>query len=298
MRFWFTTHWPAREDEPAGRTPEGVWVPDGKFAAIRDLAPRDYVWIYEAKRGPTAKHGHGVVKSRPGRMGVVALVEVTDQPMEIPGSVLQEYVGRPGVWWRYHAATRPLNTVGFLAAHEAASLLGHNPRWRFRGLSNGAGVVQISPSQHQRLLQAFVAASDVDLRARLREQPGHGYGGPGGEQEPHRTLKLRVAADPAAVLAEPGLRHVATELRFPTGDSIDVVLEDSLGRLVAVEIEVDCGRDEVCGPLQCMKYRGLVAYRFGRDPAEVRMVLAAYSVAPPVAERCTRYSIEVKVVPK
>ena len=43
MRYWFTTHWPPREDEPADGTPHGVWVPDGMLNAIQDLAPGDII---------------------------------------------------------------------------------------------------------------------------------------------------------------------------------------------------------------------------------------------------------------
>jgi hypothetical protein len=120
--------------------------------------------------------------------------------------------------------------------------------------------------------------------------------GPGGEGPDHLALKERIAADPAGVLGEPGLRLVAMEMRFPTADRIDVVLEDCYGRLVAVEIEVNCDADEIIGPLQCMKYRSLLAYGFDRDPLEVRMILAAHHVHPSVREKCIRYEIKVAEV--
>ena len=297
MQFWFTTHWPPREDEPVGRTPNGVWVPDGMFGVVRALARDDHVWIYEAKGGPAVKRSDGsCVRSRRGRMGVIALVKATETVMERPGSTLEEYVERPAVWWRYHAETRPLNTAGYIPMSQAAALLGHSPNFNFRGYARGAGISEIDAAAHARLLDAFVASSGADLAARRAQSSGRAFGGPGGEGEPHREMKERIAADPAIVLREPGLRHVETEMRFATGDRADVVLEDRFGRLVAVEVEVDCGPDEVCGPLQCMKYRGLLAYRFGRDPREVRMVLAARSVHPDVRQRCRRYEIEVVVL--
>jgi hypothetical protein len=70
------------------------------------------------------------------------------------------------------------------------------------------------------------------------------------------------------------------------------VLEDHHGRLVAVEVEVNCDASEVCGPLQCMKYRALLAYRFERDLREVRMILAAHSVHSDVRAKCGRYEIQ------
>jgi hypothetical protein len=178
----------------------------------------------------------------------------------------------------------------------AAALLGHAQSWNFRGYSRGAGIREIDGAAHARLLDAFVASSDADLAAQMAQPTGRSFGGLGGEGAAHRELKLRIEADPAGALGEPDLRHVETEMEFATGDRVDVVLEDRVGRLVAVEVELDCGPNEVCGPLQCMKYRGLLAYRFGRDPREVRMVLAVRSAHPDLRERCRRYEIEVRIV--
>lgn len=297
MRYWFTTHWPAREDEPADRTPYGVWAPDDKLAVIKDLSQGDLVWIYEAKSGPIEeREEEGVtrrVRCRRGRMGVIGLVVATEPPQEAAGSRAEQYVGRTGIWWRYHAATRPFNTAGFIPMSEAVLLLGHKPAFNFHGYGGGSGLKEIGLAAHERLLKAFLASSDADLATRLaRPLPPGGFR-PGGEGAPHLALKKRIAADPAGVLGEPGLCHVATELKYPTGDKIDVVLKDRYGRLVAVEVEVDCGAEEVCGPFQCMKYRGLLAYRFDRDLLEVRMLLAAHSVHPAVQEKCKRFEIEV-----
>lgn len=297
MRYWFTTHWPPREDEPADRTPYGVWAPDDKLAVIKDLAQGDLVWIYEAKSGPTEERQEESVtwriRCRRGKMGVIGLVQAIEPAKQLAGSKEERYVGRPPIWWHYHAATRPFNTAGFLPMEEAVLLLGHKPGWNLHGYGGGSGLKEIGLAAHERLLKAFLASSDADLATRLaRPLPPGGFG-PGGEGAPHLALKERIAADPSGVLGEPGLRHVATELRYPTGDRIDVVLKDRYGRLVAVEVEVDCGAEEVCGPLQCMKYRGLLAYRFGRDPLEVRMLLVAHSVHPAVRDKCKRFEIEV-----
>src|ERR1017187_6581220 len=47
-----------------------------------------------------------------------------------------------------------------------------------------------------------------------------------------------------------------------TGDRIDVLLRDSVGRLLAVEVELDCDGSHLAGPLQCMKYRSMLAYLY------------------------------------
>lgn len=297
MRYWFTTHWPPREDEPADPTPYGVWAPGGRLDVIRALEPGDMLWIYEAQSGPTEERQEGGVirrvRCRRGRMGVIGLVVATERAREEAGSRTEQYVGRTGIWWRYHAATRPFNTAGFIPMSEAVLLLGHKPGWNLHGYGGGTGLKEIGLAAHERLLKAFLASSDADLATRLARPLRPSGFGLGGEGAPHLALKERIAADPAGVLGEPGLRHVATELKYPTGDKIDVVLQDRYGRLVAVEVEVDCGAEEVCGPLQCRKYRGLLAYRFGRDPLEVRMLLAAHSVHPAVQEKCRRFEIEV-----
>jgi hypothetical protein len=225
-------------------------------------------------------------------MGVVGLVEAIEPPKQLAGSAPERYVGRSSVWWQYHAATRPVNTGGFIPMVDVVVMLGHEPKYNFRGYGGGSGLKQIDRTAHERLLRAFVASSDTDVASHLA-RPFQGSFGPGGEGPDHLALKQRIAADPAVVLGETGLRLVATEMPFPTGDRIDVVLEDQYGRLVAVEVEVDCAADEVIGPLQCMKYRALLAYRFERDPLEVRMILAAHAVHAVVRAKCSRFEISV-----
>lgn len=295
MKYWFTTHWPPPEDETIIGTFDGVWVPDGKFPVIQDISPGDLVWVYEAATGPTqirAESGGQRVRCKRGGMGVIGLAEVTDIPIEPAGSRKDEYVGRPGIWWRYRASSKPVNTGGYIPMHQAAALLGHKPTYNFRGYGGGSGLKQIGRDAHERLHEVFLASSRAKLSDQLARPMSGGGRGPGGEQAPHLALKKRIAADPAAVLEEPGLRLVEMEMSFPTGDRVDIVLEDHHGRLVAVEVEVDCDANEVCGPLQCMKYRSLLAYRFERDVREVRMILAAHSIHPAVREKSTRYEIQ------
>jgi hypothetical protein len=300
MRYWITTHWPPREDEPANRTPFGVWVPSNKLHVIQNLAPGDLVWIYEYGSGrPEERHGPTggkiIVRCRPGRQGVIALVKATEAPKERAGSVPTRYVNGSEIWWRYHAGTRPMNTGGFIPRREAAVLLGHEPGYSFRGYNGGAGLREIGLSAHQRLLDAYIASSH--RRVFMHPAAGHpARFGPGGESAEHLALKNRIASNPAAVLREAGLRLIEKEMLFVTSDKIDVVLEDAYGRLVAVEVERDCGETETAGPLQCMKYRALLAYRFDRDPLEVRAILAAHSAHPVVRAKCARYEIEVVVV--
>lgn len=300
MRYWFTTHWPPHEDEPANRTPFGVWVPSDKLHVIQYLDPGDLVWIYEFARGreeerPGVNGGKTIVRCRQGHQGVIALVRATEPAKERAGSGPTRYLDGSEIWWRYHAGTRPVNTGGFIPRTAAAVLLGHQPGYFFRGYNNGAGLKEIGPSEHQRLRNAYKASSHTRISTQVAIGHQAPYG-PGGESAEHLALKNRIASDPAGVLQEAGLRLVEKEMRFATTDKIDVVLEDDYGRLVAVEVERDCGETEVAGPLQCMKYRALLAYRFDRDPLEVRTILAAHSVHPLVRAKCARYEIQVVVI--
>lgn len=301
MRRWFTTHWPAPEDEKVVGTFDGVWVPEGKLHVIQDVAPGDLVWIYESATGPAEirEDSAGATKRvgrKRGRMGVIGLVQIKDPPTQPAESRMQHYVSRPSLWWRYFARAEPLNTGGFIPMPEAAALLGHKPTYNFRGYGGGSGLKQIDESTHERLFGAFMASSGSDLSGRLRTTFSQVRGG-GGEGPDHLALKESIAANPSGFLEEPGLTLITVEMPFPTGDRIDVVLKDEFGRLVAVEVEVNCTADEICGPLQCMKYRALLAYRFDRDVREIRTILAARSVHRAVRQKCMRYGIEVVEIP-
>jgi hypothetical protein len=83
---------------------------------------------------------------------------------------------------------------------------------------------------------------------------------------------------------------------FCIGDRVDVVLKDSYDRFVMVEVEVDCTEVEIVGPLQCMKYRAMMAYLFGRQTNEIRTILVAHSIHSTVIERCRNHAIECCVV--
>lgn len=85
---------------------------------------------------------------------------------------------------------------------------------------------------------------------------------------------------------------------FETGDRVDLVLKDDLGRIVAVEIEVDCDVSETAGPLQCMKYRAMLSYKYNRSLEEIRTMPVAHSIHGDLAERCANHGIEHRIVSK
>ena len=76
------------------------------------------------------------------------------------------------------------------------------------------------------------------------------------------------------------------------------MLIDGFGRFVVVEVEVDCDRQELIGPLQCMKYRAMLSYLFRRNPSEVRALLVAHSIHQDVIDWSREYQIECHACPR
>ena len=101
-----------------------------------------------------------------------------------------------------------------------------------------------------------------------------------------------MAAHPTLVLADSGASTIGTEYSFQTGDRADVVLKDTIGRVIGVEIEVsqpDGARD---GILQAIKYRFMLALMFRLRFSECRSLLVAYSIADSVKHLCDEYEVE------
>jgi len=270
MAYWLTTHWPRNKDQSIDKPRSGVWVQENKRHLIDRVAPDDLVFIYESRSGPTVvrKYADGSTKRIPrhrGREGIVALVEVTEVASQPDDSQPEQFADGRKAWWRYRAPTRSVNSAGFIPRRRVNSLLGYARNYVFHGFGEEhSGLKEISSDLHNRLLSEFEASAGQDEKKRIRRAAGHGFGG-GGEGPEHKALKLRIAKNPAGLLGEPGLKLWKVEWSLPTGDQIDLVLKDALGRFVAVEVEVRCGESELAGPLQCMKYQ-LIAELFFQSP--------------------------------
>ncbi len=304
MVYWLTTHWPQRVNEPAETPPFGVWVVDGKRQVIERVAPGDLVFFYESRWGRTlveqrADGSERRVPCREGRMGIVSVGRVTELAYQPDNSSPQEYTDGTKLWWRYCAPTETLSTAGFIPPKDVARILGYADNYMFRGLGEQhSGLRRLSETEYQSLWAAFSrnAAEREAIRQLEAQKPA--WGGPGGEGPEHRELKERIAADPELMLGESGLKLWRVEWSLPTGDRIDVILKDSFDRFVVVEVEVDCKNDEIVGPLQCMKYRAMLSYIFGRRPEEVRCILVAHSIHSDVESRCEAHGISTFVSPR
>lgn len=301
--YWMTTHWPYWEDEDPTQSREGIFVPDGKQRVLEGMKPGDRAFIYESKEGrprirKLASGGTETIKCTTGAGGIVALVEVTGEPEEIADSERHEYSDGSSAWWRFKAPTKSINSMGFVDRVTAAKILGYKEKYVFKGFGDAnSGVKRITKAQYDDLHRLYLLSAKQTEEARLQASTaGHGFGGEGAE---HLALKMKIAADPASVLGEPKLKHIETEYPFKcTGDRIDVLLMDSDGRHVAVEVEVDCSADEKAGPLQCMKYRAMLSYALGRPAEEIRTILVAHSIDATLRDRCLAYRIETCVVPR
>ena len=258
------------------------------------------VFIYESESGPLPlRLNPDKVRKARGKAGIVAIVRVIEPAMQPRDSVPEQYDNGETMWWRYRAPTEPVNSGGFITRVKFLPLIGYAASWNLHGFGdNHSGVKRLTAGEFTALRKAYEESADQEDRKRVESNTRGGqFGGPGGEGGVHRNLKERIAADPSAVLGEDGLSLYKVEFPFNcTGDRIDVVLRDKDKKFVAVEVEVECDRNHLAGPLQCMKYRAMLAYYFERPHKEVRCILAAHTIAPEVNARFAAFEIQTIMV--
>lgn len=277
----------------------GVWVADENRAVIAPMKAGDLVWIYESQSGrPIVQERpdgeHRTIRHHRGRGGVVSLMEVTAPAEEDPEAEIERYSNGTNIWWRWRATTRIVNSAGFIPRQVLNGMLGYKPGNPLRGFgTQKSGLREISPAVHLQVQSAFLTSHEAADETLLRQGQSSPRGGPGGEGAIHKSLKEAIAADPSRVLGEDGLVLIRVEYPFGvTGDRIDVLLRDGLGRYMAVEVEPECPADHTTGPLQCMKYRALLAYQLNRELDEIRTSLVTHLLADNVRAKAERYGIE------
>ena len=125
---------------------------------------------------------------------------------------------------------------------------------------------------------------------------GHGGGGGGGEGEAHRKLKKHLAHNPSQL--SKGLKLVKIEHQFNSGDKVDILLEDSSGNPVTVEVETgfSSGNGRYVGVWQAVKYKHLAAVEYGLSCDQVRGILAAPKIPDDVKKKCEQLEIDPKQV--
>ena len=119
---------------------------------------------------------------------------------------------------------------------------------------------------------------------------GTGYSGVGGPGEEHEDLKDYIADNPSE-LGE-GLKLVKKEHTFTLGGRVDILLQDSAGNPVTVEVKpyIPSGsNDEVW---QAVRYKHIAAAEYGLRCDQVRSILAAPVIPDDVKMKCEQLGIE------
>lgn len=305
LKYWLTTQWPNRRSGRRDAPHSGVWVADNKRDVIAPMRVGDLVWMYESINGRPIiqERADGEVRTirhHRGRGGIVTLAVVTEEAEEDPEREPETYGDGTSIWWRWHAKTRIVNSAGFIPREEVNELLGYKPNNPLRGFgTQSSGLAEIPAEVHQEILERFNRSHQTIDDERLRQGGSARRGGKGGEGPVHKRLKKAISENPSKLLEEGGLETFKEEYPFgATGDKIDVLLRDRYGRLVAVEVEPECPEGHMSGPLQCMKYRALLAYHFDREVEEIRTFLVTHALHSSVEEKATKYEIECKQIDK
>jgi hypothetical protein len=297
MRYWITTHWPPRIDEPEDDTTSGVYLPEGRHQAGQNLSVGDYVFIYQSISGRTEirQLPDGSTKRVPcqwGKGGLILYGEVTEDLSAIPNSQPEVYSDGSTIWWRWYAPLSILSRTGFLERKKVAITLGYSPNYNFHGFGTlHSGLLEISESVFQDLADQYHEQQPVSLPSFNIPHAGGTQGG-GGESDAHRFLKEYVVAEPVAAMGEKGLKTLRAEYPFPTGDRADIVLTDIHNRVVAVEVETSVAKTDVVGPLQAIKYRFMLEWITSRSLGDSRAVLIAYSIHNEIKKLCKKYRVE------
>jgi len=123
-----------------------------------------------------------------------------------------------------------------------------------------------------------------------------GHGGGGGPGEEHEDLKNNIAQNPSQ-LGE-GLKLIQKEYTFKSSnDRVDILLIDSSGRPVPVEVKPHIPSGSNCEVLQALKYKHLAADDYNIPCKEVRCVLAAPEIPNDVKKKCRQLGIEPFIPP-
>jgi hypothetical protein len=253
--------------------------------------------IYEAQMGRSEivpdKDGVKIIKAKPnGRQGVVTIGEVTSKMMGT-GRPISMYTDKSEIWWRWKIETGGHNDAGFIPRAKVCKVLGFSPAYVFRGFGEKrSGLKEITKDQFLELAAIFTSKPPKREHFKPPKYVPPKYG-PGGEGPVHKALKQYVADHPEAVFGEQGLEHVGTEVVMPSGDRIDILLRDQIGRYVAVEIEVTQGPDQLDGLCQAVKYRHLACVLHKVDFEASRSALVAFELDKSLNPIAERYAVEL-----
>ncbi|MCG9126501.1 hypothetical protein JT359_02765 [Candidatus Poribacteria bacterium] len=111
------------------------------------------------------------------------------------------------------------------------------------------------------------------------------------ESSNHKHLKEYIAYNPTEL--DQRLRLVKIEYSFKSNDRVDILMADSNGNPVPVEVEIGFYPDNwEIGVWQAAKYKHLAAAEFGLSCEQVRSILVAPEIPEDVKAKCSELGIE------
>jgi hypothetical protein len=199
------------------------------------------------------------------------------------------------IHWKWKAETKTLLRNGYVSRADINRIV-FSKKYPMRAIGKQrSGLKELSRGKYDALVDEFTKDANHDsklhdvLTAR-KKRPPRNYVGL--ESDAHRQLKEYVAENASTALNEPGLRKIGIEFQFATNDRADIVLEDSEGKAIGVEIEIEQGPEQLDGLLQAIKYRFMLAPFTERSYEQTRGFLIAYNLSDEIRELCEQYEIE------
>jgi len=305
MNYWITTHYPPTKDDVKYDL-TGVWIVDGKERVAEKLRPDDLVLIYQAKSGKSIIRQEidgtrKIVGCIKGRGGVVSITRALTNLQKYPDTPETEYIDGQKRWWCWYAETEIISTNGFVSREDLNVLLGYKKNNVLKGFGNRhSGLKLITKDQFEKIVELFKkipTKKDLSIDKALAKNNSYKKRN-SVESKAHRDLKNYIASNPSEALNEDGLITIHKEYLFPTADKADLVLEDSFGRIIGLEVELKVEDWQLEGVLQAIKYRYMLELVKQRNIGEGRAILVAYSISPTIIKICKQYDVECITVDK
>ena len=147
MNYWITTQRPYPESFAQWAANCGVYLQEGREHVAASMRPGDLAFRYESKTGPYGNDG---------RMGIVAIMEVTDRPKDMGNPAPVGYANGSERWWRYKANATCKDADGFVSRADLNTILGYVADNKLRGFGDDhSGLKRIDKSTYDKIYAAF-----------------------------------------------------------------------------------------------------------------------------------------------
>lgn len=299
MNYWITTHWPPRKGDNPERIGSGVWLPDGRENAGVDFQRGDKVLIYESRSGRTEVRTlpdgrKEKVPCQKGKEGIIAICEAKNKIRKKDNINSTKYANGTEITWCWHAKINLISRSGFLSRKKTNEILEYKKDYNYHGFGDlHSGLKKISKKTYDQIVKSFsgnIKTIKFSNKKRKRSKIV--------ESLDHYLLKHYVASNPSIILNEAGIRSFKVEFSYPTGDRADILLVDSFGRIIGVEIEINVNDKDYEGLLQAIKYRYMAELVTNRKPGDSRAILIAYTITRNMQKLCSKYDVEFLEVDK